>query len=110
MFDVIYEWLYSLAAYLVLIEAVLLALPDSAYRKYVRFFIGMILVLMLLTPILRLFGKDGRIDNFYDSRELEKQIEEIENASEFLYEMENEKQYEIETENQTEEVEEIFID
>lgn len=84
MFEYLYEWTQNLAFYMVLITVVLHALPDSNYRKYIRFFTGMVLILMILTPVFKIFGMDSHIVNFYKSREYESKIEEIERAAEIL--------------------------
>lgn len=81
MFRYLYEWIQDLAVYLILITALLHALPDSGYKKYIRFFTGLVLTFMMLTPVLKILGADGQIMNFYKSREYEKRIEEMENAA-----------------------------
>lgn len=58
MKEAIYNWLEQLACYLILVTAVLHALPDSGYKKYIRFFTGLILVLLLASPVLQLFQTD----------------------------------------------------
>ena len=84
MFQYLYEWTQNLAFYIVLITAVLHAVPDSGYKKYIRFFTGMVLILMMVTPIFRIFGKDSQIMNCYKSREYETKLREIENASDYF--------------------------
>lgn len=84
MFRYLYDWVQDLAFCLVLFTALIQALPNSGYKKYIRFFTGMILILMMLSPILNIFGKDSQVYNFYKSREYEKKIEEIEKSSEYL--------------------------
>ncbi len=84
MFQYLYEWIQNLAFYIVLITVVLHAVPDSGYKKYIRFFTGMVLILMMVTPIFRIFGKDSQIMNFYKSREYEAKLKEIENAAAYL--------------------------
>ena len=42
MIDKIYEWVKNLSFYLVLVTALLQMLPDSDYRKYIRFFTGLV--------------------------------------------------------------------
>ena len=84
MFQYLYEWTQNLAFYIVLITVVLHAVPDSGYKKYIRFFTGMVLILMMVTPIFRIFGKDSQIMNFYKSREYETKLREIENASDYF--------------------------
>lgn len=81
MFQYLYEWTQNLAFYMVLITVVLHVVPDSGYKKYIRFFTGMVLILMIVTPILRIFGMDSQIVNFYQSREYEKRLKEIEEAA-----------------------------
>lgn len=56
MFEYLYEWLQNLSFYLILVTAVTYVLPSNSYRKYIRFFTGLVLILMLLTPVLSLFG------------------------------------------------------
>lgn len=58
MKEAIYNWLEQLACYLILVTAVLHALPDFGYKKYIRFFTGLILVLLLASPVLQLFQTD----------------------------------------------------
>ena len=54
MLDFIYEWIQNIAFYLILITVLLHMLPDSDYKKYIRFFTGLILILLLITPVLKL--------------------------------------------------------
>lgn len=86
MFDYLYEWTQNLAFYMVLITVVLQALPASDYKKYIRFFTGMVLILMVLTPVFKLFGMDGQVSNFYKSREYERKIEEMEREAQGILE------------------------
>ena len=45
---------------------------------------------MILTPVFRLLGMEDQVTNFYKSREYEEKISEIENATEYLYEIDTE--------------------
>ena len=56
MFAYIYEWMKNVAFYLVIIVVALQMIPGEIYKKYIRFFAGLILILMLAGPILNLFG------------------------------------------------------
>lgn len=58
MFEYLYEWLRNISYYLILVTAVTYVLPSGSYRKYIRFFTGLVLIFMLLTPVLNLFGKN----------------------------------------------------
>lgn len=87
MFQYVYDWTQNFTFYIVLVTVVLHAVPDSGYKKYIRFFTGMVLILMMVTPIFRIFGKDSQIMNFYKSREYEAKLKEIEHASDYLKDM-----------------------
>lgn len=64
MFDYIYEWIQNVAFYLVLVTAVLHVVPNQSYRKYIRFFTGLVLILMIMTPVLKLFGTEVEMQDF----------------------------------------------
>lgn len=78
MFDYLYEWLQNISFYLILVTAVLQAVPNQEYRKYIRFFTGLVLILMLLAPILDLFGSEVRISEIYEKSGYEEQLREFE--------------------------------
>ena len=50
--DMIGEWIRDIAVFLIVSAAVLHAVPGKDYRKYIRFFTGLILILLLAEPIL----------------------------------------------------------
>ena len=59
MFEHLYEWLRNLSFYLILINVILYAIPENGYRKYIRFFTGLVLIFMLMTPIFQLLGRES---------------------------------------------------
>ena len=72
MFDYLYEWLQNLSFYLILVTAVTYVLPSNTYRKYIRFFTGLVLILMILMPVCNLFGiKELEMENLYSEFEAE---------------------------------------
>ena len=44
MTEMIYGWMKNLAFFFIFMTAVLNCLPDNRYRKYVRFFLGMLVI------------------------------------------------------------------
>lgn len=82
MKDAVYHWLEQLACYLVLVTAVIHTLPDSGYKKYVRFFTGLILILLLASPVLKLFQVDADEWRFHLDEEYMTKMEEIEGMTE----------------------------
>ena len=78
MLEYIYEWIENIAVYLVLVVAVLHMVPNEEYKRYIRFFIGMILMLMLAGPILKIWGMCE-----FPKEEYQRQLKEIEEVISF---------------------------
>ena len=57
MKEELYEWMKNLAVFYILLTAVLHLVPEHKYEKYVRFFMGLLLIFMMSTPVFALFGK-----------------------------------------------------
>ena len=79
MIAFIYEWMENIAFYLVILVAVMQMIPQNSYQKYIRFFAGMILILMLAGPILRIFGMTE-----FQSTEYQNAMREIEDATGYM--------------------------
>lgn len=80
MFAYIYEWLKNLTTYTLLVAIIMQLIPNEEYRKYIRFFCGMVLIVMLMTPFLQLFGMKGEFEKLYQSKEYERVVRELEEA------------------------------
>lgn len=84
MFDYLYEWIQNLAFYLVIVTAVLQIIPGSGYKKYVQFFSGMVMILLMLTPVLKLVGMENQFYELYHSKEYELSKKEIEDRQKYF--------------------------
>ena len=73
MLAYIYDWIENITFYLVLVVAVLHMVPGDGYKRYIRFFVGMILILMLSGPILKMWGM-----NEFPKEEYERRLQVIE--------------------------------
>ena len=58
MTELIYGWIKNLAYFFIFMTAVLNCLPDNRYRKYVRFFLGMLLIIILCKPLTEFLKLD----------------------------------------------------
>jgi stage III sporulation protein AF len=84
MFQYVYEWIQSLAFFLVIVTAVLQIIPENGYKKYVQFFSGMVMILLMITPILKLAGIENQFYDLYHSKEYEMTKAEIEKEQSYL--------------------------
>lgn len=51
MKNAVYDWMKNLAFFYILLTAVLHLVPEKKYERYVRFFMGLLLILLLLAPL-----------------------------------------------------------
>ncbi len=58
MLSGIYQWVLNIAVCLIFMSLILKLLPEKAYAKYVRYFMGMVLLLVVLEPVGNLFHLD----------------------------------------------------
>ena len=62
MTELIYGWMKNLAYFFIFMTAVLNCMPDNRYRKYVRFFLGLLLIIILSKPLTKLLNLDQILD------------------------------------------------
>lgn len=84
MFRQLYDWIQNIAVYLIVVSAVMHAVPGKEYEKYIRFFSGLILILLLFMPLMNLTGIADEFVRLYKSQEYEMNRREIENAEEMI--------------------------
>lgn len=71
------EWVKNLAVYFIFLSALLHFLPEGEERKYIRFFMGILLILLLLRPFLQMGDWDRRLEKAVLSDSLEEEFEEM---------------------------------
>lgn len=113
MLDSIYEWIQNIAFYLVLVSAFMEVIPADGYKKYIRFFAGMVMILLTMTPLLKLSGMEDRFYTLYYSKEYELEKQEIEKQGKYFEQTDLfnflPDEYVGESDNRSIEVEEIRI-
>lgn len=87
MFEYLYEWMRNIAYYMILVTALLQMMPNQDYKKYIRFFTGMILILLLLTPVLKICGMEQQFSKLYEGKEYENKVREIKESTKYLEEI-----------------------
>lgn len=88
MLDAVYEWIQNTVFYLVIVTAVLAVIPGNGYKKYIQFFTGMVMILLLLTPVLKLTGMEGTFQELYSGHEYEHERREIEKQGQYFEQLE----------------------
>lgn len=84
--DIIYETIRNICAFVILTTVVNNLLHESSYQKYVRFFSGLVLILIVITLVTKLLSNDTEL---FDSIEKYlKQVQTNELEQEFMLEEE----------------------
>lgn len=106
----IYKWVKNLAVFYILFTSLLHLVPNEKYERYVRFFMGILLIFMLSTPLFAIIGKSGElIDDFQMNYQVEASIREQQEKNN-LQEFYLEKGYELQVEEKIiEEMENLEI-
>ena len=57
----IYQWVRTLAAFYILFTEVLQLIPDKKYERYIRSFMGLLLIYILSVPLLSIVKNSGAV-------------------------------------------------
>ena len=105
MLEWIYGWIQNISVYLIVMAAVMHAIPGKDYGKYIRFFSGLVLIILLMTPLLRLTDMEDSFRSRVQEQNMEQEsasfLEEIrekqeEGKGEMTLETEEKEQIEVE--------------
>ena len=84
MLEQLYEWIRSIAYFMVFSAVLTHVIPGQAYKKYIRFFTGLLLVLLLLNPIMELLGMGERFHLVCQGTSYEEELRQIQEAGTYL--------------------------
>lgn len=96
----IYQWMKSLAFFHVLTTAVLHILPDKKYEQYIRLFLGLLLILLICTPVFSMLGKSSELLEGFQKYYGEEEQKRMETEAEGLQETFLREAYKAELEKQ----------
>ena len=84
MLSYLYEWVQNIAYYMILVTVVVQVIPKSGYKKYIRFFTGLLLILLMCEPILKVAGMEDSFMELYHKTSYEQEQKEMEEKTKFL--------------------------
>ena len=61
------EWVKNLAVYFIFLSALLHFLPEGEERKYIRFYMGILLILLILRPFLQIGDWDRQLEQLTEN-------------------------------------------
>lgn len=64
MLTQLYSWLQNVVCYFLLLTVVMNLLPDDSYRKYIRYYMGLLLILTFLSPIFQITDIHQKLESY----------------------------------------------
>ena len=65
MKELLFGWVQDIAFYTLLMVVVLHVLPEKSQRKYLQFFMGVVLMILVISPFLSFLGLERKLDETY---------------------------------------------
>ena len=78
MMEAVFEWVCDIAVYLILVTIILQVIPKR-FKKYLSFFTGILLIILVINPLTRLFDIDGALAGYFELGEMRQQLNDMEN-------------------------------
>jgi len=73
----LFGWVQDIAFYTLLMVVVVHTLPEKHLRKYLQFFMGIVMILVVLSPALRLTGMERKLDAAYVRHTYDQELQEF---------------------------------
>ncbi|MDK2968254.1 stage III sporulation protein AF [Lacrimispora amygdalina] len=73
----LYEWIRNITYYLIFITVAENLLPNKKYEKYIKFFAGMVLILLVLKPVTGGLRLDDKLAYSFEAISLKKEAGEL---------------------------------
>ncbi len=70
----VYQWARNLAVYYIILTALMHIMPNAQYGRYIRSFMGILLILIVASPLLNLLHLEERMDGLFHKKMLEEEF------------------------------------
>lgn len=75
--ELLFGWIQDIAFYTLLMVVVLHVLPEKSQRKYLQFFMGVVLMILVLSPFLSFLGLERKLDETYARQTYDRELQEF---------------------------------
>ena len=102
-----YGWIRNIVCFLCILNVFMQVLPGGAFKKYVRFFGGLLLVVIVLNPLADLVKVSGSFEKAWRMESLKEEVDNLELTKQGMEDFRSEKineAYQKELKRQIEEV------
>lgn len=67
--DILKQWVINLCGIVILVTAVEMILPDNSLKKYAKYVLGLMIVLIMMSPFLKIYDKGFNVEAFLPKSE-----------------------------------------
>lgn len=75
--EAFYSWIKGIAFYIILVTTVMYVLPNQKYQKYLRFFTGIVMILLVINPILKVLKQDQNLSYTFQLNNYRQELDEF---------------------------------
>ena len=86
MKELLFRWVQDIAFYTLLMMLILHVLPERGQRNYLQFFMGVVLIILVLSPVLNVTGLEQKLDEAYTRQTYDMELQEFRKQQEELQE------------------------
>lgn len=73
----LYTWVKNIAYFFILVSVVMNLVPGKQYRKYIKLFTGIILILIILSPVSQLLHLEETLSYYLDLENYQLELEQL---------------------------------
>lgn len=66
MLTQLYSWLQNVVCYFLLLTVVMNLLPDDSYKKYIRYYMGLLLILTFISPVFQITEIGEKLETYIE--------------------------------------------
>lgn len=97
----LFTWVKNIACFTILTTIIIHILPNAKYEKYLKLYLGVLLILLMIAPVSQLFHLDEVMEEFFQKENLKMEMGDMG----FELELKEAAQYEKLTQEYTKELE-----
>ncbi|MCU6760973.1 stage III sporulation protein AF [uncultured Roseburia sp.] len=75
--DAIFGWVKTLIFFSLFLTIFMQLIPEKKYRKYIRFFAGMIFIILAVSPVFKFFSKGDLSENIFEQFAYQQESEKV---------------------------------
>lgn len=75
--DAIFGWVKTLIFFSLFLTIFMQLIPEKKYRKYIRFFAGMIFIILAVSPVFKFFSKGSLSENIFEQFAYRQESEKV---------------------------------